>query len=167
MASRKVSRKSNKKASRKSNKKASRKQAKRMSGGMAALNDASMLLAQKASLAQGSQYLNLHKGQFGGMAPYPGSVEASSLPSDLVASARTGALDAAIAATRGMQDGGRRSSKRFSLKKRKNLSKRGGAFSGSPLSANSMLLPAGLEKQAALNSEWSLAKNPSSFAPNP
>jgi hypothetical protein len=30
-----------------------------------------------------------------------------------------------------------------------------------------MLLPAGLEKQAALNYEWSLAKDPMAFAPKP
>lgn len=155
MASRKYTRKANKK-SRKSRK------SRKMLGGMAALNDASMAMAQKASMAQGAQYLNIHKGQYGGMAPYPAGVESSTLPSELVASARTGNLDAAIAATRGMQDGGSKRSKRSTKR-----SKRGGAFTGSPLSADSMLLPAGLEKQAALNYEWSLAKNPSSFAPNP
>jgi len=161
MVSRKnVGKKSSKKASRKSSRKT-----RRMLGGMAALSEASMLLAQKASMAQGSQYLNLHKGQFGGMAPYPTAVVSSTLPSDMIASARTAPLDAAIVATRGMQDGGRRLKKRST--KKRSTKKRGGAFSGSPLSANPMLLPAGLEKQAALNYEWSLAKNPSSFTPNP
>ena len=159
MASRKFSRKVSKKASRKSKK--SRKMRK-MLGGMAALSEASMLLAQKASLAQGSQYLNLHKGQFGGMAPYPGGVESSSLPADMVASARTGALDSALSAIKGMQDGGKRRSKPSTKRRSK---KRGGALMGAPLSSDSMLLPAGLEKQAALNHEWSLAKNPASFAP--
>jgi hypothetical protein len=81
----------------------------------------------------------------------------------MVASARTGNLDAALNAIKGMQDGG----KRRSSKKSRRSKKRGGAFTGASLSANSMLLPAGLEKQAALNYEWSLAKNPSSFTPNP
>jgi hypothetical protein len=36
---------------------------------------------------------------------------------------------------------------------------------GSSLSENPMLLPAGMEKQAALNYEWSAAKDPNAFAP--
>jgi len=160
MASRKVSTKSRKMRSMRKQRKSTRK----MRGGMAALHDASMALSQKASLAQGAQYLNIHKGQYGGMAPYPAGVESSTLPSDMVASARTGNLDVALNAIKGMQDGGKRRSKKRSTKRSK---KRGGAFTGASLSANSMLLPAGLEKQAALNYEWSLAKNPSSFAPNP
>jgi hypothetical protein len=36
---------------------------------------------------------------------------------------------------------------------------------GSPLSENSMLLPPGLEKQAALNSDWDAARNPNYWVP--
>ena len=45
---------------------------------------------------------------------------------------------------------------------------RGGShmtLSGAALSENSMLLPAGMDKQAALNYEWSMAKDPNAFAP--
>ena len=147
-------------------------------GGMAPVNDSSMAMAQRASLSQGSQYLDMHKGQHGGsVGQYPASVMASTLPTSMVASARTGPLDAAIASIQGMQDGGRRhrrsrSNRKSSRRNRRNRSNRrnrkhGGGHSGSPLSANSMLLPSGMEKQAALNYEWSMAKNPSSFAPNP
>jgi len=60
-----------------------------------------------------------------------------------------------------------------SNRNRKNRSNRnrrqmGGAelFMGAPVVTNSaMLLPPGLEKQAQLNYEWSLASDPSSFAP--
>ena len=140
----------------------------------APVNDTSMAMPQRDSLAQGGQYLSIHKGQYGGSPGlYPSSVLASTLPSSMVASARTGPLDASMAAIQGMQDGGKRKRKSRKNKKsrmRKNSRKhsrkhRGGAFEGSPVSANSMLLPSGLEKQAALNYEWSMAKDPSSFLP--
>jgi hypothetical protein len=38
-------------------------------------------------------------------------------------------------------------------------------MSPSEVGANPMLLPSGLEKQAALNYEWSMAKDPSAFLP--
>jgi hypothetical protein len=41
------------------------------------------------------------------------------------------------------------------------------ALSGSPLSESSMLLPSGLEKQAALNHDWDAARNPNYWAPKP
>ena len=140
----------------------------------APVNDTSMAMPQRDSLAQGGQYLSIHKGQYGGSPGlYPSSVLSSTLPSNMVASARTGPLDASIAAIQGMQDGGKRKrkhSRKHSRKARKHSRKhsrkhRGGAFQGSPLSANSMLLAPGLEKQAALNYEWSMAKDPSSFLP--
>jgi hypothetical protein len=103
----------------------------------------------------------------------------------MVASARTGPLDTAINQIQGMQDGGRRKvnknknkknkSKKNMNKKNKNKSRknkqrhnhRGGSHSltGSPLSDSSMLLPSGLEKQAALNYEWSAARDPNYWAP--
>lgn len=118
----------------------------------------------------------------GGGGAYPASVEGSVLPGDLVASARTGPLNAAIAAIQGMKDqaGGRRRRNRNRKTCRKNRSNRrnrnrsnrnrrqyggGELFMGSPVTANSMLLDPGMEKQAALNYEWSLATDPSSFAP--
>ena len=116
----------------------------------------------------------------GGGGAYPASVELSTLPGDLVASARTGPLNSAIAAIQGMKDqaGGRRRRNRSNRKNRsnrnrsnrKNRSNRrqyggGELFMGSPVTANSMLLDPGMEKQAALNYEWSLATDPSSFAP--
>ena len=111
----------------------------------------------------------------------------------MVASARTGPLDSAIGAIPGMQDGGRRrrrrgggsckmmrggrrsmkkrSMKKRSMKKRNNKSRkhRGGSrgFMGASLNSDSMLLPPGSERQAALSHEWGLAKDPSSFAPKP
>lgn len=166
------------------------------------MNDQSMAMPQKDSLAQGNQYLNIHKGQYGGgmgsypgavvqgslinaaqaggsVGPYPASVMSSSLPANMIPSARTGPLDTAIAGIQGMQDGGRRRRRssrnrrnRSSRRNRRNRSNRrrhsGGArlmMSPSELSANSMLLPSGLEKQAALNYEWSMAKDPSAFLP--
>lgn len=147
-----------------------------MMGGMAPVGDTSMAMSQHDSLKQGAQFANMHKAQHGGYAPYPASMGAT-LPSSMVASARTGPLDAAIASIQGMQDGGRRrrrSSRNRSSRKNRNRSSRstrnrrrhrGGAFTGAPLSDSSMLLPPGLEKQAALNYEWSMAKDPSAFLP--
>ena len=137
-------------------------------GGMAPVNDSSMNMSRQDSLSQGSQFLNIHKAQHGGSAPYPTSLMGSTLPSNMVASARTGPLDSAIASIQGMQDGGKRKShsrKHGRKHGRKSRSHKGGALVGSPLSNDSMLLPPGLEKQAALNYEWSMAKDPSAFLP--
>lgn len=179
-------------------------------GGMAPLGDLSMNMPMKDSLAQGGQYLGIHKGQYGGgfgvypntvlqgsiinaaqggggLGPYPSSVVSSTLPTSMIPAARTGPLDVAIAGTRGMQDGGRRKrktnrrnrklsrrnrkvSRRNRKANRRNRTYRGGAHGGlhlspSEVSANPMLLPAGLEKQAGLNYEWSMAKDPSAFLP--
>jgi hypothetical protein len=136
------------------------------------VGDTSMLVGQKDSLAQGTQFLNIHKAQHGGSAPYPLGVTASVLTGPMVASARTGPLDTAISQIQGMQDGGRRN-KRTMRKKSKKSKKsrsrrhRGGAhvMTGSPVSENSMLLPSGLEKQAALNNDWSAARDPNYWAP--
>lgn len=153
-------------ASRKNRKnRASRKNRKNRcwSGGMSPVNDTSMTMPQKDSLSQGSQYLTLHKGQYGGApAAYPNAVTGSVLTGPMIASARTGPLDTAISQIQGMQDGGKRRNK---MTKKHKRSHRGGYLAGSPLSENSMLLPAGMEKQAALNYEWSAAKDPNFFAP--
>ena len=180
-----------------------------MMGGMAPVNDTNMLMPQKDSLAQGSQYLSIHKGQYGGgmgsypgavvqgslinaaqaggaVGAYPASVMSSSLPTSMIPAARTGPLDAAIASIQGMQDGGRRHRRnrssrnrrnrissrrrrnRISSRRRRNRRHSGGAeltLSPSEVGANPMLLPSGMEKQAALNYEWSMAKDPSAFLP--
>jgi hypothetical protein len=145
---------------------------------MSPVNDTSMALGQKDSMAQGQQFLSLHKTQHGGMSHYPLGVTNSTLAGPMIAAARTGPLDTAISQIQGMQDGGRRSIKSRKNKKSKSKSKqskksksrkhRGGAhmaLGGSPLSENSMLLPSGLEKQAALNSDWDAARNPNYWAP--
>jgi hypothetical protein len=161
---------------------------------MAPLNDTSMNMAQRDSLAQGSQYLNIHKGQYGGAAAYPTAVTDSVLSGPMIAATRTGPLDTAMAQIQGMQDGGRRHRRSHSRRRshgrrrghsrkhrrshsggkrsRKHRSRRhrGGAHSGalgSPLSGNSMLLPAGMDKQAALHHEWADAKDPNAFVPKP
>ena len=153
-----------------------------MYGGMAPVGDSSMALGQKDNLSQGQQFLEMHKTQHGGMSPYPAGVTDSVLSGSMVASARTGPLDTAIGQIQGMQDGGARRScsrrnknrskknKNKSNKNRRNRKHRGGshmAFSGSPLSESSMLLPSGLEKQAALNHDWDAARNPNYWAPKP
>jgi len=135
-------------------------------GGMAPVNDRSMDMAQRDSLAQGSQYLNIHKDQHGGAAaPYPTAVTNSVLSGPMIAATRTGPLDAAISQIQGMQDGGRR--RKHKKHSRRRRGHRGGAHSGAPLSESSMLLPAGMDKQAALNHEWADAKNPNAFVPKP
>jgi hypothetical protein len=147
-------------------------------GGMAPVNDTSMNASQRDSLAQGSQYLNIHKDQHGGShpAPYPTAVTNSVLSGPMIAATRTGPLDAAISQIQGMQDGGRRHRKgkkhkggRRTRKHKKHSrgrrSHRGGSHSGAPLSESSMLLPAGMDKQAALHNEWADAKNPNAFVP--
>ena len=145
-------------------------------GGMAPINDTSMNMAQRDSLAQGSQYLNVHKDQHGGAAaPYPTAVTNSVLSGPMIAATRTGPLDAAISQIQGMQDGGRRhrKGKKHSRKHRathRSRKHRGGVHSGAvgaALSENPMLLPAGMDKQAALHNEWADAKNPNAFVPKP
>ena len=180
MATRKNNRSRKNRASRKN--RGSRKDRKNCwSGGMAPLNDTSMAMGQRDSLAQGNQYLSMHKGQYGGAAAYPTAVTDSVLSGSMIAAARTGPLDVAMSQIRGMQDGGRlRRSLRRSHRKgrkgsrgrmtknmRKMMKMRGGRMSlnGSALSQDSMLLPAGMDKQAALNYEWSMAKDPNAFVP--
>lgn len=153
-----------------------RKHSRKHRGGMAPVSDSSMVMPQQNSLGQGSDYLRMHKGQYGGAAAYPSSFGAT-LPASMVAAARTGPLDSAIGAIQGMQDGGallrkvRKSRKSKKSKKSKKHSRRhrGGyrGLMGASLSEGSMLLPPGAERQAALSHEWGLAKDPSSFSPKP
>ena len=144
-----------------------------MRGGVSPVGDQSMLTGQRASLAQGSSFLDMHKAQHGGSAPYPTSFGAT-LPANMVAAARTGPLDSAMGSIQGMQDGGRRRRKsRKSKKSRKSRSRRhrrrhmrGGALGGAPLNADSMLLSGGDVAKAGLHHEWAdAAKGPGAFAP--
>ena len=139
---------------------------------MAPIDDRSMNMAQRDSLAQGSQYLNIHKDQHGGAAaPYPTAVTNSVLSGPMIAATRTGPLDAAISQIQGMQDGGkrRRKGKKHSRKHksgRHSRKHRGGRhFVGASVSENPMLLPAGMDKAAALHNEWADAKDPNAFVP--
>jgi len=143
-----------------------------LKGGMAPIDDRSMNMAQRDSLAQGSQYLNIHKDQHGGAAaPYPTAVTNSVLSGPMIAATRTGPLDAAISQIQGMQDGGkrRRKGKKHSRKhksSRRSRKHRGGRhFVGASVSENPMLLPAGMDKAAALHNEWADAKDPNAFVP--
>ena len=148
-----------------------------MKGGMSPVGDMSMAMGQKDNLAQGNQFLEIHKNQHGGMSPYPLGVTGSVLTdSSMVAAARTGPLDSALNQIQGMQDGGARRNKKNKTRGRKHKRghsrrnrMRGGAhqFTGSPLSENSMLLPSGLEKSAGLNYDWDAARNPNYWAPKP
>lgn len=186
MASR-SNRKASRKMNRKTNRKASRKNYRKQSGGVAPVEYVMGMSAQ--SIAQGKQFLDMHRNQHGGAhgyegGPYPGSVEETSiLPSSLHASARIGPLDAAIQEIQGMKDqsGGKRKNRKMNRKNRKTNRKNrknrktsrkqcGGSYkldSASPYDAPSMLLPSGLESKAlgGMNAEWALAKDPSSFAP--
>ena len=129
-----------------------------------------MNMAQRDSMAQGSQYLNIHKDQHGGAAAYPTAVTGSVLAGPMISAARTGPLDMAMSQIQGMQDGGkrkRRSKKRGGSRKKCKRSRkhRGGSLVGAPVASSAMLLPAGLDKQAALHHEWAMAKDPNAFAP--
>jgi len=168
----------NKSNKNKSNKNKSNKGSRRMRGGMSPVHDMSMAMGQKDSLSQGTQFLDIHKNQHGGMSPYPGGVTGSVLTdSSMVAAARTVPLDSALRQIQGMQDGGarrnRKKNKTRGRKEKRGHSRRnrmrGGAhnFSGSLLSENSMLLPSGLEKSAGLNYDWDAARNPNYWAPKP
>lgn len=148
----------------------SHKRSHKRGGFLAPVNETNMAMSTRDSLAQGNQYLNIHSKQHGGVAAYPSSL-GSTLPTNMIASARTGPLDSALQQIQGMQDGGKRN-KRTKHNKRsnkrsnkRNTKRRGGAFVGSPVGADAMLLPPGLERQAALNYEWSMAKDPSAFLP--
>ena len=101
---------------RRGTRKANRRTSRRCwSGGAAPLNDTSMAAAGRQSLAQGGDYLSLHKGQHGGAAV---SLSAAApvgytgmLDDALRATARITPLDHSISAIQGMRDqsgGGRK-----------------------------------------------------------
>jgi len=177
VANRKGSRRA---ASRRMNRRASRRC---WSGGApASVNDASMNGPSRLSLAQGSDYENIHSAQHGGMAPvgYTGVLDDS-----LRATARVAVLDESMGAIQGMSDqagGGRRrkgkKGKKFTHKnimamlKKLNKRQRGGSAyaltQAQDYSAPGMLLSPSAEARAlgGMNPEWKLASDPTSFVPN-
>ena len=142
--------------------------------------------ASKMSLAQGGDYMSLHKGQHGGAAysladsappGYTGMLDDS-----LRMTARIGVLDQSMSAIKGMSDqsGGRRrrrgkkASRRKGRKGRKGLSRRrrmrGGAHNlshSADVGAPGMLLSPNQQAQAlqGMNPEWKLATDPTAFNP--
>jgi hypothetical protein len=83
----------------------------------------------KQSLHQGQQFAGYHANQHGGAAlvggPYPGIVGGEPLLSDnLAASARVGPLNASLNEIKGMQDGGRRRSRRNGCSRRNRKNRR-------------------------------------------
>jgi hypothetical protein len=153
----------------------------------------------KQSLHQGQQFASYHTNQHGGAAlvggPYPGIVGGEPLLSEtLAASARVGPLNASLNEIKGMQDGGRRRSRRNGCSRRnrknrknrrvsrrnrktsrknrktsrRNRRYRGGAMPAlnpGSTSAGGMLLPSSVTA-AGMNAEWKLAENPRAFAPS-
>jgi hypothetical protein len=127
----------------------------------------------KMSAAQGQEYMNVHKGQYGGGAMPPVLVgapvgETGMLDPSLVPQARTGGTLASFQEIQGMSDqsgGGRR--RRGSRRRQ-----RGGAAvdlsTAADAHAPTHLLSGAQEAKALMlqNPEWDLARNPASFAPN-
>lgn len=122
------------------------------------------------SAAQGTEYKNIHKGQYGGaFTGMEGAPVGTTgvLDESLRATARVSTLDNSVAAIQGMSDqsgGGRRRRSRRSRRKQG-----GGAQALDPAdySAPTHLLSAGAEAKALMqmSPEWKLAENPLSFAP--
>ena len=131
-----VSRKNRKTVKKHLSRKNNKKSRKTHRGGfMAPLDDQGMAGPSQTSLAQGGQYLNLHKEQYGGgAAPYPTAVTDSVLTGPMIAATRTGPLDVAINQIRGMQDGGRRRRNNRSRKMHRGRKMSGGRHRGSPVS---------------------------------
>jgi hypothetical protein len=143
------------------------------------IGDSSMAEPSQLSGAQGTEYKEIHKGQYGG-----GGVGLEGAPvgttgvldEGLRATARVSTLDSSMGAIQGMSDqsGGRRRRKRRGSKKRssrKRNSRRrhsgGGGLNPSDYSASTHLLSPAAESKALMqmSPEWKLAENPSSFAP--
>ena len=129
--------------------------------------------SSKASLGQGGDFLEYHKGQHGGVAPIS-TIGADSLPAALRGSAHIGGLDKAFADVSGLSDnptvGGRRRSHRHGRKSHRkshrhgrkshrrshrNKKRRGGGLSGAPFPSPGMLLTSPTQyAQAGLNPTW-------------
>ncbi len=151
-----------------------------------------MSSASAASFRQAQQYLDIHKGQHGGAAPYPTAVTDSVYAAG--PSARTGPLDTAMSQIQGMSDqvGGRHHGRKHSRRNKKNMKSRrrkmrggstykmyGGSnykmmYGGSnckmmrggaaPVGAPTMALPEGT-KGTGLHGDWAQAMNPNAMVP--
>jgi hypothetical protein len=185
--------------SRKGRKASRRTNMRRQSGGWVVMNpagvaDNSMASAAKLNLAQGGEYKEMHKGQYGGGAPLEGAPVGTTgvLDSSLRTAAYVAPLDKAMAAIQGMSDqsGGARRKRKATKRSRKGTKRsrkgrkgskrsgrsgrrgtrrmRGGAsLNPADFGAPGTLLPASLANKAMMqmNPEWKLAEDPSSFAP--
>jgi hypothetical protein len=158
------------------------RRSRRQRGGWQTINptnvgNSSMAGPSQVSGAQGTEYKEIHKGQYGG-----GGVGLEGAPvgttgvldESLRATARVSTLDDSVAAIQGMSDqsGGRRKRRRRGSKKRGSRRSRrrhsgGGALNPSDYSASTHLLSPAAESKALMqmSPEWKLAENPSSFAP--
>jgi hypothetical protein len=171
-AHRRHTRKSHKQHKR-SHKKHSRRMTRKKGGAGAPVNySLAGNWSSRMSLGQGQDFFKYHEGQHGGQAPYPGSVESSSLPVHLRGPAHLAGIDKAFVDIAGLKDqtGGkrkkhhRRASKthrrKTHHKKQKKHHKRhthrrrrGGGYA--PVTAPSMLLSGPKAyAQAGLNPEW-------------
>ena len=159
------------------------RRSRRQRGGWQTINPAdvgnsSMEEPSRLSGAQGTEYKEIHKGQYGGGVGLEGAPVGTTgvLDEGLRATARVSTLDNSVAAIQGMSDqsGGRRRRKRRGSKKRssrKRNSRRrhsgGGVLNPSDYSASTHLLSPAAESKALMemSPEWKLAENPASFAP--
>lgn len=184
---------------RKGRKASRRTNMRRQSGGWVVMNpagtaDNSMASAAKLNLAQGGEYKEMHKGQYGGGAPLEGAPVGTTgvLDSSLRTAAYVAPLDKAMAAIQGMSDQsggarrkrkatkrsrkgtkrsrkGRKGSKRSGRKARRGTRRMRGGASLNPadFGAPGTLLPASLANKAMMqmNPEWKLAEDPAAFSP--
>ena len=149
--------------------KRSSRRSRRQSGGWQNLSPADL------SAAQGTEYKNIHKGQYGGGMSLEGAPVGTTgvLDESLRATARVSTLDNSVSAIQGMSDqsGGGRSTPTTTRRHRggSRCGMRGGAHALDPAdySAPTHLLSAGAEAKALMqmSPEWKLAENPLSFAP--
>lgn len=188
-------RKSSRRASRKHGRRASRKHGRRCwTGGAAPVNNASMTPMSQQALAQGGNYLALHKGQYGGAAVslaaaapvgYTGMLDDS-----LRGVARVAPLDHSMGAIQGMRDqsGGARKGRRGAVAAMRRMTKRarqslmkamrrvrkfsrkmrgGAALHPADYGSPGMLLGSADQAKAlmGMNPEWKLASDPAAFAP--
>ena len=125
------------------------------------------------SAAQGTEYKDIHKGQYGGAyTPMEGAPVGTTgvLDESLRATARVTTLDDSVGAIQGMSDQSGGARRRRARRRRGTRRHSGGGASlsaAADYSAPTHLLSAGAEAKALMqqNPEWSLAKDPSSFAP--
>ena len=155
----------------------------------AGVNEKTMMSPSSQSLAQGQDYDKIHSAQHGGAyTPMSGAPIGTTgvLDASLRTTARLPDLDASFTEIQGMSDQsgggykrrnrgskrGKRGSKSRRCKSRRSKRRTmyGGAGNMNPAGFNAptMLMPPNMESKAlmAMNPEWKLAANPTSFAPN-